>query len=210
MNKLLLITLMTAGFTGYASASDYTDYATVKKVEPQYSRVNQATQKCQVETVQETIPGRQNKSYGGAVIGGVAGGLVGNQVGGGHGREAATALGAVVGALTGDNLDNRNNYVPSQTTTRDVQRCYNQDNYVQQITNYKVTYEYKGRTDTFMSPVAPRDNKVRVTISVNPVIDSYAPTRNDLYGNDRNDDRNDRGTRYTTPSYEAPYPAYVR
>lgn len=193
MNKLLLITLMTAGFASYASAADFSDYATVKKVEPQYSRVNQPSQQCQIETVQETIPGRQNRSYGGAVIGGVAGGLVGNQVGGGHGREAATALGAVVGALTGDNLDNRNGYVPPQTTTRDVQHCYAQDNYVQQITNYKVTYEYKGRTDSFLSQVAPSGNRIKVNISVNPIIDSYTP--------------NDR---YTTPSYNAPYPAYVR
>ena len=41
------------------------------------------------------------RQYGGAVIGGVAGALLGNQIGRGHGREAATALGAVVGAFAG-------------------------------------------------------------------------------------------------------------
>lgn len=192
MKKILIITLMTAGFSSFASATDFSDYATVKRVEPQYSSVNQPTQKCTTQTVQETIPGRTDRSYGGAVIGGVAGGLIGNQVGKGHGREAATAIGAVVGALTGDNIDNRDNYVPPQTTTRDVQRCYLEDNYVQKINNYKITYEYKGRTDTFISPVAPSTSKIRVNISVNPVVDSYTPQS------------------YQTPSYEAPYPAYVR
>lgn len=206
MKKLLLITLMTAGFTSFVSfstsvyASEFSDYATVKRVEPQYSRTNQPSQKCQVETVQETIPGRQDRSYGGAVIGGVAGGLVGNQIGRGHGREAATAIGAVVGALTGDNLDNRNSYNPSQTVTRDVQHCYLEDNYVQKINNYKITYEYKGRTDTFISPVPPMDNRVRVNINVTPVVETYVQPQSG----------------YSNPPYEAPqssypsYPSYVR
>lgn len=194
MNKLLIITLMTAGFSSFASAAEFSDYATVKRVEPQYSRINQPSQKCQIETVQETTPGHQDRSYGGAVIGGLAGGLVGNQVGKGHGREAATAIGAVVGAFTGDNIDNRNSYMPPQTTTRDVQHCYLEDNYIQKINNYKITYEYKGRTDTFISPIPPMDNRVRVNINVSPVIDAYAPPP----------------PGYSTPSYEAPYPAYVR
>ena len=196
MKKILILSLMTAGLTTFAVAADYSDYATVKKVEPQYSSVNQPTQRCTTQTVQETIPGRQDRSYGGAVVGGVAGGIIGNQVGKGHGREAATAIGAVVGALTGDNLDNRNNYVPPQTTTRDVQSCYLQDNYVQKLNNYKVTSDYKGRTDVFYTPVPPNGNRVRVNISVNPVVDSYPSSVNQ--------------PSYQTPSYEAPYPAYVR
>lgn len=175
MKKILILTLISAGFSSFAFAREFSDYATVKRVEPQYISVNQPTQKCTTQTIEETIPGRTERSYSGAVIGGVAGGIIGNQVGRGHGKEAATAIGAVVGALTGDNIDNRDNYVPPQTTTRDVQRCYMEDNYIQKINNYKITYEYKGRTDTFNSPIAPTSNKIRVNISINPVVDSYTP-----------------------------------
>lgn len=189
MKKLITLTLLTSSLVSFSQASDFYDYATVKKVEPQYSNVNQPTQRCTTQTIQETIPGRTDKRYGGAVIGGVAGGLLGNQVGNGHGREAATAIGAVVGALTGDNMDNRdNNYSPPQVTTRDVQRCYLEDNYTQRVNNYKVTYEYKGKIDTFISPVAPNTTKIRVNISINPVIDSYS----------------------NSPSYEPQYPSYIR
>ena len=53
----------------------------------------------------------------GPVIGGVAGGIIGNQVGGGNGRLAATAIGAMTGAIVGDRLSSRT--VEYQT----VQRC---------------------------------------------------------------------------------------
>lgn len=191
MKKLLIISLMSAGFASLAGATDFSDYAVVKRVEPQYSSVNQPTQKCDVRTVQETIPGHTDRSYAGAAIGGVAGGLIGSQVGRGNGKTAATAIGAVVGALTGDNIDNRDNYTPPQTTTRDVQRCYLEDNYVQKINNYKITYEYKGRTDTFFSPVAPSDNRIKVNISVNPIVDSYVPPP--------------AQPGYPTPSYDSNY-----
>lgn len=193
MKKVLITTLISAGLVSISSAADFTDYATVKRVEPQYSSVNTPTQRCTTQTIQETIPGRVDRSYGGAVVGGLAGGVLGNQIGKGHGREAATAVGAVVGALTGDNIDNRNSYVPPQTTTRDVQRCYTEDNYSQRITNYKVTYEYKGKVDTFYTQDAPVGNKVRVNVSVTP----YGEDNRNSYGNRDN---------YRTPDY----PAYVR
>ena len=46
---------------------------------------------------------------GGAVVGGVVGGVLGNQIGHGGGRAAATALGAVGGALLGNAIEANNN-----------------------------------------------------------------------------------------------------
>jgi uncharacterized protein YcfJ len=172
MKKNFILTIITFGFASFANATDFFDYAIVKSVEPQYISINQPIQKCTTQPIQETIPARTDKSYEGAVIGGIAGGLIGNQIGKGHGKEAATAIGAVVGALTGDNLDNRNNYVPPQTITKEVQHCYLEDNYIQKINNYKITYEYKGRIDTFISSIAPNTNKIRVNININPVIEN--------------------------------------
>jgi outer membrane lipoprotein SlyB len=45
----------------------------------------------------------------GAVIGGVLGAVVGNQFGGGSGRVATTALGAVGGAVVGNNVERNHN-----------------------------------------------------------------------------------------------------
>lgn len=46
----------------------------------------------------------ESSGIGGAILGGVAGGLIGNQFGGGSGNAAMTALGAVAGAATGQNM----------------------------------------------------------------------------------------------------------
>lgn len=48
-----------------------------------------------------------DRSYSGAILGGIVGGVVGHQIGQGGGRDVATAAGAMIGAITGDNIDNR-------------------------------------------------------------------------------------------------------
>ena len=80
-----------------------------------YRTVNQPRQECWNEQV--AVQGRSG-DYGGAVIGGLAGGLLGNTVGGGNGRTAATAIGAVTGAMVGDR-----NWGSSQGGYQTVQRC---------------------------------------------------------------------------------------
>ena len=78
-------------------------------------------QECWVEDVPvNTAP--QGRSNTGFVIGSVAGGIIGNQVGGGRGRDAATLAGAVLGAITGERLDNPQQQQPQYATQR-VQRC---------------------------------------------------------------------------------------
>ncbi len=52
---------------------------------------------------------RGQTSGAGAILGAVVGGVLGNQVGGGSGRVAATAVGAVGGALLGNTVEERNN-----------------------------------------------------------------------------------------------------
>lgn len=60
-------------------------------------------------TIREPVTTRQdvceeNTGFGGAILGGVAGGLLGYQFGRGSGNAAMTALGAVAGAATGQNI----------------------------------------------------------------------------------------------------------
>src|SRR5690349_5934823 len=103
MNKSILLIAGLGAFTAAVHAETFFDVANVRAVQPQYESVAVPRDECARQWVTEARPVAQ-RDYGGAVVGGIAGALLGNQVGGGHGREAATAIGAVVGAMTGDNL----------------------------------------------------------------------------------------------------------
>lgn len=53
----------------------------------------------------------------------VAGALLGNQAGKGHGREAATAVGAVLAAFAGDHVANRDRRERYEEVPREVTTC---------------------------------------------------------------------------------------
>ncbi len=74
----------------------------------QRPRVDNAAPAPQLGNITAIDPIRSDpkpSSGAGLVIGGVLGGLLGNQMGGGDGRKAATALGAVGGAIAGNNVE---------------------------------------------------------------------------------------------------------
>ena len=108
-------------------------------------------------------------NYSGLAIGGVAGALLGNQVGGG--REAATGVGAVVGALTGEHFANQNGWGGYQQAApqqqRQVQNCRTVDDVQPRRTGYQVEYEYRGQVYSTVT----RQNPDRTL----PVRDSVAP-----------------------------------
>lgn len=153
-------------------AGQYTDWARVTRVTPQYERVNMPRQVCSNEIVYSQAPGHrgeEGRSYGGAVIGGIAGGILGNQVGRGDGRTAATAAGAVVGAIVGDRLGNGGHRPSDYETTRarEVQRCHSVEHWENRLTGYHVEYEYNGyRYTQFMNDDPGR--RIRVRVSVTP------------------------------------------
>jgi uncharacterized protein YcfJ len=96
-------------------------------------------QRCWVERreVVEQRPDAPNVP--GAIAGAVLGGILGHQIGAGHGRDVATALGAVGGAAVGANV-NRGGTV---AYPQDVQRCAavpasSRPDY------WDVTYEFRG------------------------------------------------------------------
>lgn len=124
-----------------ASAQQFTDYARVRSVEPQYETIHVPRQECQWVGYQDNRYMDGSVNYGGVAIGAVAGGLIGNQVGNGRGREAVTAAGAVIGALTGDRLASsgaRHGY------GEQVRRCHQVVHAQTQIVGYRVSYEYRG------------------------------------------------------------------
>ncbi len=152
-----------------AQAESYVDTARVRSVQPQYETISLPRQECSSHWINETHRIEDRRSYGGAVLGGVAGAVVGNQVGKGHGREAATALGAVVGAFAGDRMSNRDRGERYETVPRQVQTCQTVNDLQQRLTGYQVAYEYRGQHFTALLPQDPGP-RLQVRVSVEPLI----------------------------------------
>lgn len=109
--------------------------ATITNVSPVYSERVHTQQVC------ELVSNDQTQQVGavnpGSVIGGLAGALLGSQAGGGNGKLAFTALGAVTGAMSGDRIAQQQRNNQPQQICRNVQRLE------QQISGYRVTYQYQ-------------------------------------------------------------------
>ncbi|UUZ63590.1 glycine zipper 2TM domain-containing protein [Polaromonas sp. P1(28)-13] len=126
----------------------------------------------------------------------MAGALLGNQVGKGHGREAATAVGAVVGALAGEHFANQNNWgggyqQASQPQQRQVQNCRTVNDVQSRLTGYQVEYEYRGQVYSTVTRENP-GRTLPVRVSVAPV----EPVGRELQGaREYQGRRDDRGGR---------------
>jgi len=168
MKKSLFLLAAAATLAGGAQAQAFIDHARVRAVEPQYESVTVPRNECTQEWVHE-VHRPQGRDYSGAVIGGIAGALLGNQVGGGHGREAATAVGAVVGAFAGDSIANRGAPAYAQRQVpREVTTCRTVHEVRQHLTGYRVEYEYRGQVHSTFMREQPGPT-LRVRVSVEPV-----------------------------------------
>lgn len=147
-----------------AQAANYEDYARVRSVTPQYERVSAPRQECYTEY--QSVPVTQERSYGGAIVGGVAGAILGAQVGKGNGNKAATAVGAATGAIVGDRI--QNDRQATGWEERPVQRCREVENYDRRLNGYRVAYQYGGREYTTVLPYDP-GRRLKVRVSVDPV-----------------------------------------
>lgn len=97
-------------------------------------------QRCWIEREQAVREDPNGANVPGAIAGAVIGGILGHQVGGGHGRDVATAVGAVGGAALGANVPGGG----SQVVSRDVQRCTTVQGPAR--TDYwDVTYVFRGQ-----------------------------------------------------------------
>jgi uncharacterized protein YcfJ len=167
MKRIALVSLLATGVVAL-HAETFIDNARVRSVDPQYESVTVPRQECNSHWVNEVQRTGGGRDYGGAVIGGVAGALLGNQVGGGHGREAATAVGAVVGAFTGDRMANGDRPDQYQEVPRQVTSCRTVSDVQTRIAGYRVDYEYRGQHYSTMLRENPGPN-LQVRVSVDPV-----------------------------------------
>ncbi|MFZ2391154.1 MAG: glycine zipper 2TM domain-containing protein [Rhodoferax sp.] len=189
MKRVVITSLCATAMLG-AQAQTFTDNARVRSAEPQYENVSVPRNECsshwvpdngaRVSTERQT---NQDRQYGGAIVGGLAGGILGHQVGGGSGKDAATALGVVLGAMAGDQLQNRdarprydNGYYGSgpyddggyETAQREVQRCRTVYDAQTRLTGYRVSYDYRGQNYTTFMRTNP-GNSLPVRVSVDPI-----------------------------------------
>jgi uncharacterized protein YcfJ len=160
----LMITALGVCALPLAQAAQFEDFGRVVRVEPRVEQIRIPRQECRTEYVQ--VPVQQQRSAGGAVIGGIAGALLGNQVGGGSGRAAATAAGAIAGAVVGDRVDN-DGRPTSQIQEQAVRQCRTVDTFESRTAGYDVTYEYRGHNYTTLMSRDP-GNRVRLRVSVEP------------------------------------------
>jgi uncharacterized protein YcfJ len=166
MKRIVLVPLFAAA-TAIAPAHTVVENATVVAVEPQYEQVRAPRQECSRRLVDE--PRRVGgPHYGGAVVVGVAGALIGNLVGRGHGREAATAVGAVIGAFTGHHLANRDRWERTEVVTRELVACRDVEDVQSRLVGYQVTYDLNWRQFTSLLHDAP-GRYLPVRVSVEPV-----------------------------------------
>lgn len=181
MKRFAIVCVLAAGAAG-VQAETFVDHARVRSVEPQYDNVSVPRTQCRSQWQRDggrhfdrhsNGGGAVVGGYGGAVLGGVAGALVGNQVGKGHGREAATAVGAVVGAFAGDRFANGDRFSNGgrwdrHDEEREVKRCWTVNEVQPRITGYRVHYEYRGQQYATLMRDQPGPT-LQVRVSVDPV-----------------------------------------
>lgn len=146
----------------FGQVGQFMDMAKVVNVQPLMQQPVQ--QDCYQQPMQvQAAPERSNT---GGVIGGLAGALLGSQVGGGNGRIAAAAVGTLLGAMTGDRVDNRGNQ-QQQNQAGYMNAGCNTRSSNQSLAGYLVTFDYNGRQGQKRMQYDPGQT-VKVLVSVDP------------------------------------------
>jgi uncharacterized protein YcfJ len=154
----------------WAESMTFSKSVRVISSEPIYRTVvkRKPYQECWDEEVPVTYGGTQRSgdNVASALIGGAAGGILGHQIGKGHGKDAATIGGAIIGSLIGQSMvsPNRRDYHTSYKTQRRCVTKYTETT-EERITRYKNVAEYKGHTIIKYSDRPLRRIPITVTVS---------------------------------------------
>lgn len=136
------------------ASADSTAYGRVTHVEPVYSNSYVDVPQTVCYDVEVPVTGRSGASTGDVLAGAVIGGAIGNQFGGGSGKDAATVLGAILGA----DIANKNGrqVVTGYRLERQCETQYVTD--IQPtISGWTVYYRWSGGSGSFNTN---RDNYV--------------------------------------------------
>lgn len=141
---------------GLASAAVLAqEVGTVVSARPVLQQVAVPRLVCQDQQVTVT----RSPSGAGAVVGAIAGGVLGSAFGGGSGHAAAMAIGALGGAVIGNEAE-------AQPQHQSVQNCSTQTFYESRAMHYDVVYEYAGKR---YSTQMANDPGPAVQLQVTPV-----------------------------------------
>jgi uncharacterized protein YcfJ len=178
MNKLTLRTALATAACGLLigaapAHADHDDgiwaYARVVSVEPVYRevRVRAPRQVCEEVPVVERTRYRGGPDPGAVLFGAVLGGVIGHQFGSGRGNDAATAVGAIMGA----NNAAASTYRDGRVVEREVieTRCetVSAARYEDRLEGYDVAYRYQGRLYHTRTNYDP-GKRIRVRVQVTP------------------------------------------
>lgn len=155
----LMITLAGAAAANPNARGASVDYARVVDVTPIVQRVRVATpaRECWQEVEYQAVPhhapayGTRTNSAVPTIAGGIIGGVIGRQFGGGSGKDAMTAVGALVGASMGNQAAHNQVRTAGPASYEHVpvtvERCQNTTSYREEerIEGYRVTYVYADR-----------------------------------------------------------------
>ncbi len=100
-------TLFFLGFVMASLSACNSYYSSSQPMRTTYDAPRQSSQLGRVSDIQ-VLSTQARTSGGGAVLGAVIGGVVGHQVGGGSGKDVATGVGVIGGALAGNEVEKRN------------------------------------------------------------------------------------------------------
>jgi uncharacterized protein YcfJ len=156
-----------AAADGQRGSRDYV-YAKVVDVDPivRYVTVQRPRRECWNEVVHARE--RRSAVAGPALAGGLIGGAIGRQFGDGGGRDALTLAGAIAGSAIATERAVRNRGGATRATT--VERCEVVRNSYREerIDGYRVTYQYRGRRHTIITPDPP-GSRIRLQVTAVPV-----------------------------------------
>jgi uncharacterized protein YcfJ len=165
----------------YARDGAVYDYARVLSAEPivRYVTVETPVRECWEDTEYEIRTHRVGgvNPVGSTVVGGLIGGVIGNQIGDGHGRDAMTVFGTLVGAAIGSDHARKHNAISGgrvyETTeyARPVRRCATrvETHEEQRIDGYRVVYVYNNQRYATRLPEDP-GKQLRIRVDVRPAI----------------------------------------
>ncbi|MCB1554897.1 MAG: glycine zipper 2TM domain-containing protein [Xanthomonadales bacterium] len=173
----LSLSLTLAAGTAVADPRDgetRVDYAEVIRVDPiiqTYERPVQRDQCWREPVTYRTAARRDRNDRAPAILGAIVGGVIGNQFGSGHGRDAATAAGALLGYhAVRDDQRYQDRYRGSREYTRYEERCAPRTEYFrdERVTGYDVTYRYRGEVYRTVLDYHPGD-RMEVAVDVRPL-----------------------------------------
>ena len=161
---LIVGSMVTVAQAQHPDSASY-QQARVLSATPIYEtvRVPSAREVCWDEEV--TYQRRQSPTAG--LLGGVIGGAIGHQFGGGHGKDAMTVAGALIGASIANDASRKRSggqYTQVEQRCRTTREYYDEE----RVTGYRVQYEYNGQVYNTRMDNQPGEF-LDLRVSVSPV-----------------------------------------